>query len=81
MIRKNCTNCKWHNNNNSPCVGCVYDAGKGGNTHFEPDVVVKTASWEKFGKNAYACTNCRRGVTNREKYCPECGSLMRKEGK
>ena len=39
--------------------------------------VLKTASWEKFGKgNSWVCSNCRRGVTSREKYCPECGSLM-----
>ena len=37
----------------------------------------QTAEWEKFGKNTYACTNCRRGVYSREKYCPECGSLMK----
>ena len=38
----------------------------------------QTAEWEKFGKNTYACTNCRRGVFSKENYCPECGRKMLK---
>ena len=42
---------------------------------FEPSR--QTATWEKFGNGkSWACTNCRRGVTSREKYCPECGCRM-----
>lgn len=33
----------------------------------------KTGHWERFGKNAWKCPNCDRGLSSREPFCPSCG--------
>ena len=37
----------------------------------------KEGEWESFGKRAYKCSKCSRGIDIKEPFCPSCGRRMK----